>query len=157
MEPKIVAKPAFKAVGLAGRFAKDATGGIPALWERFGAQEGEIENPVGGHYLGLCLGGQDDDFTYVAAREVADLKSVPEGLTGYEVEGQTYAVFTVSLTKAEPIGKQMGRAYKYIWDSWLPASDYDFAEAPDFEYYDERFDPAAMTGEVDIYIPVRKA
>lgn len=157
MEPRIVTKPAFKAVGLAGQFAADATDGIPALWERFGAYDGEIENPLGSHYLGLCFGGQDDDLTYVAAREVTDLEKLPDGLVGHEVEAQTYAVFTIGLTEDEPIGKQMGRAHRHIWDNWLPSSDYAFAEAPDFEHYDERFDPATKTGEIDIYIPVRKA
>lgn len=112
---------------------------------------------MGSHYLGLCFGGQDDDLTYVAAREVTDLEKLPDGLVGHEVEAQTYAVFTIGLTEDEPIGKQMGRAHRHIWDNWLPSSDYAFAEAPDFEHYDERFDPATKTGEIDIYIPVRKA
>jgi len=157
MEPRIVTKPAFKAVGLAEEFALNKTEGVSALWQRFAERFQEIRTPVGEHCLGLCLGGQDDGFTYVAALEVADLDELPQGMVGHRVAGQTYAVFTVKLSKEEPVGTQMTRAYRQIWNNWLPKSGHIFAEAPDFELYDDRFDPATETGEVDIYIPVCEA
>ena len=37
---------------------------------------------------------------------------------------------------------------------WLPASRYRHVRAPDFEWYDERWDPRTGEGEIDIYVPV---
>lgn len=156
LEPQIVEKPAFKIVGLAGEFSQDTNDRIPALWTAFRERHGEIESAVAGHYFGLCIGVEDDRFTYVAAVETRDLDKVPEGLCGLEIAEQTYAVFTVPLAGKEPIGREIGRANRFIWKTWLPQSGYDFARAPDFEYYDERFDPKTLSGEIDLYVPIRK-
>ena len=157
LEPQIVEKPAFKVIGLSGSFNQQTNDQIPGLWRTFRERHGEIESALEGHYFGLCIGVEDDSFTYVAAVEARDLDKVPEGLCGLEVAEQTYAVFTVPLAGKEPIGREIGRANRFIWNTWLPQSGYVFARAPDFEYYDERFDPRTLSGEIDLYIPVRKA
>jgi AraC family transcriptional regulator len=43
---------------------------------------------------------------------------------------------------------------KQVWGRWLPASRYRHVPAPDFEWYDERWDPETGEGEIDIYVPV---
>ncbi len=158
MEPKIVKKPMFKAVGMAKEFSQDSSDGIPALWTAFWKRHSEIKNAVEGHCLGLCVGVEDDDaFTYAAALEVSDIVDVPKDMCAWTIAGQTYAVFSVSLTGTEPIGVELRRANRYIWNTWLPKSGYVFAKAADFEYYDERFDPKTLSGEIDLYIPLRRA
>lgn len=158
MEPRIVTKPAFKAVGLAKEFNHDTSDGISALWTAFWKRHKEVENAVNGHCLGLCVGVEDDDaFTYAAALEVTGLENVPKGMRGWTIAGQTYAVFTVPLSGKEPIGAELRRANRYIWNTWLPKSGYVFAKAADFEYYDDRFDPKTLSGEIDLYIPVHRA
>jgi predicted transcriptional regulator YdeE len=42
-----------------------------------------------------------------------------------------------------------------IWSVELPASAYERVDAPNFERYDEAFDPKTGAGEVEIWIPVR--
>lgn len=37
---------------------------------------------------------------------------------------------------------------------WLPASRYRHVRAPDFEWYDERWDPGTGEGGIDLYVPV---
>ena len=157
LEPQILEKPAFKVIGLAGSFNQETNVRIPDLWRTFRERHGEIESAVAGHYFGMCIGVEDDSFTYMAAVETQDLDKVPEGLCGLEVAAQTYAVFTVPLAGKEPIGREIGRANRFVWNTWLPQSGYVFARAPDFEYYDERFDPKTLCGEIDLYIPVRRA
>ncbi len=154
MEPKIVTIPAFKAIGLAQEFSRDTEGDIKALWQRFNGRIKEIENAVGDHSYGLCIGAGDDEFTYMAALEASSLDGIPAGMTGRDVAAQTYAVFTVKLAGEEPIHLEMGRAVRHIWNTWLPGSGYVFAKAPDFEYYDHRFDSKTLTGEVDVCIPI---
>jgi len=156
MEPNIVEKPAFKAVGLPKEFDGDTRHQIPALWSSFGARFQEIRSRIGNHFFGLCTRADGKDrFAYAAAVETADLDDLPEGMQGYELAAQNYAVFTVTLTGEEPIGLELGRANRHIRNAWLPSSGYVIAMAPDFEYYDERFDPGTLTGEIDLYVPIR--
>ena len=155
MEPRIVEKPAFHAVGMPADFNQENTEGISDLWTTFWKRHEEIANPVEGHCLGLCIGADDDNFTYAPALEVTNVGKVPEGMSAWDVGAQTYAVFTVPLAGKEPISTEIGRAHSYIWKTWLPGSAYRSAEAPDFEYYDERFDPETLSGEIDIYIPIK--
>ena len=146
----------LQAIGLSGSFNQQTNDQIPGLWRAFRERHGEIESALEGHYFGLCIGVEDDSFTYMAAVEARDLDKVPEGLCGLEVAAQTYAVFTVPLAGKEPIGREIGRANRFIWNTWLPQSGYVFARAPDFEYYDERFDPKTLCGEIDLYVPIQK-
>jgi len=41
-----------------------------------------------------------------------------------------------------------------IWNKALPESGYQLADAPDFERYDENFDPRTGMGGVEIWIPI---
>ncbi len=157
MEPQIVEKAAFKVVGLAGEFSQDTNHRIPALWTAFWKRHEEVKTAIDGHSFGLCICVDEDNFTYVAAVEAADTDDVPEGMCEVQIAAQTYAVFTVPMTGQEPIGKELGRANRFIWKTWLPLSGHTFAKAPDFEYYDDRFDSRTLSGEIDIYIPIRKA
>jgi AraC family transcriptional regulator len=43
---------------------------------------------------------------------------------------------------------------KYIFGTWLPNADVDYAGTGDFELYDSRFNPNGPSGELDIYVPV---
>lgn len=156
MEPRIETKPAFKAIGLPGEFDQGGAAGIPDLWSAFMPRIEEVRGAATDHQLGLCFGCNGDRIIYAPAVEVRNVGQVPEGMTAWTIAEQTYAVFTVTLTGKEPIGQELVRANRYIWNVWLPQSGYAFAEAPDFEYYDRRFDPETLTGEVDIYVPVRR-
>ena len=42
-----------------------------------------------------------------------------------------------------------------IWNQWLPQSGLEETDAPDFEPYDEGFDPHTGLGEVQVWIPVK--
>ncbi|WP_390627901.1 GyrI-like domain-containing protein [Bacillus litorisediminis] len=49
----------------------------------------------------------------------------------------------------------LGDTFDYIYAIWLPKSDYELAEAHDFEIYDECFlGPDHEQSEVDVYIPI---
>jgi AraC family transcriptional regulator len=41
-----------------------------------------------------------------------------------------------------------------IWNTWLPGSGHEVADAPDFERYDAVFDPRTGIGEVEIWLPL---
>src|SRR6266568_4454648 len=46
------------------------------------------------------------------------------------------------------------RTVNTIWNHWLPASGLKAADAPNFERYDENFDPLTGNGGLEIWIPV---
>jgi predicted transcriptional regulator YdeE len=60
----------------------------------------------------------------------------------------TYAVFDVNGLKDIPA------TFDHIMKEWLPASDYEYNEGPDFELYPEDFSGPADT--LQIYFPVKK-
>ena len=62
---------------------------------------------------------------------------------------QRYAVFT----HTEHVST-IRRTVNAIWNQWLPASGLKAADAPNFERYDEKFDPATGNGGLEIWVPV---
>ena len=75
-------------------------------------------------------------------RDTANSRFIPE---------QRYAVFT----HADHVAS-IRRTVNAIWNQWLPASGLKAADAPNFERYDEAFDPATGNGGFEIWIPVRE-
>ena len=64
---------------------------------------------------------------------------------------QRYAVFT----HRDHIST-IRRTVNTIWNHWLPASGLKAADAPNFERYDENFDPLTGNGGLEIWVPVRE-
>jgi AraC family transcriptional regulator len=154
MEPRIVRRPAFHVVGMAGRFTPTTASHIPVLWERFVPHMDHVPHRRGSHTLGVCVDAdpstvEQDGFTYVAGVEVERIDVVPDGLIALTVPANAYAVFT----HAGHIAR-LPDTVKQVWGRWLPASRYRHVRAPDFEWYDERWDPRTGEGEIDIYVPV---
>jgi AraC family transcriptional regulator len=85
----------------------------------------------------------------VAAVEVEQIAEVPPGMLALCIPANSYAVYTHRGHIA-----RIGDTVKSVWGEWLPASRYQHVPAPDFEFYDARFDPETGKGEVDIYVPI---
>lgn len=43
-----------------------------------------------------------------------------------------------------------------IWNNWLPESEYEVVDAPDFGLYDDGFDSVTGMGDFEIWIPIDK-
>jgi AraC family transcriptional regulator len=50
----------------------------------------------------------------------------------------------------------IGRSWMDIYETWLPRSGRELADAPSFERYGEAFDPKVAIGNVEIWIPVKR-
>jgi AraC family transcriptional regulator len=126
----------------------DAVHSIPAQWAQF-QQDGMI-SPGAITYGAVCGNNPDrQTFEYMSAIEVPDFESVPADLGRMRIQAQRYAVFTHS----GPVAK-LRQTWAEIWNEWLPASGYQTADVPDFERYDERFDPVTGQGIVEIWFPI---
>jgi predicted transcriptional regulator YdeE/DNA-binding transcriptional MerR regulator len=154
MEPKIITKPAFKAVGMS-YVGKNEGGEIPQMWGLFNQRDKEIPAVENSCAYGLCFsnpeGAAEGEFEYVAAFEVADDQNIPEGMVYREVPKYKYAVFTHH-------GKldKLGETYEYIYNTWLPQSGLEVHPSKyDMEVYDERFIPDSDDSAFDIYVAIK--
>ena len=156
MEPRILQMDMFKIVGMK-YYGENKNNEIGRLWDLFNPRVSEIKNQQGSNVrYGICYpigdSAEKGEFEYIALIEVSDLNEIPEGMVGRTIQTQTYAVFTHkgSLEK-------IAETYKYIYGTWHPKSGYELLKTPDFEYYDERFDPdTEEDSEFDIYIPIKQ-
>jgi AraC family transcriptional regulator len=126
--------------------------GIPNQWQRFHQKVGDIPDRVGEVAYGVCCNGDDSgNFDYIAGVEVSDFSDLPREFSRVRIPEQRYAVFT----HAEHISS-IRRTVHTIWNLWLPISGMKAADAPSFERYDEKFDPATGNGGLEIWVPVRE-
>jgi AraC family transcriptional regulator len=143
-------KPMF-VVGLGARYTCETSAGIPAQWQRFVPHIGHIPNQVSHVAYGVrCNADDAGNIDYICGVEVSDFSEMPPEMTRVRIPAQRYAVFAhrdhVSTIR---------RTWATIWNQWLPNSGHEVADAPDFERYDETFDPVRGTGGVEIWIPLK--
>lgn len=149
MEPEIKSRPAFTVVGMKYR-GKNEKNEVPQLWDKFVPRMKEIKHVVGPAYG--VMDNYDEksgEFDYVAGLEVDSTADILEGMVSMDVPEQAYAVFTCTLPT-------LFEAFQYVYKKWLPQSGYKRAEGPEFELYDENFNPEDETSKMYIYIPVVK-
>jgi AraC family transcriptional regulator len=142
----------FLVAGLGERYARDDMAGIPGQWQRFQQSVANIPGRIGKVAYGVCCNGDDaGNIDYIAGVEVSDFSDLPREFSRVRIPEQRYAVFTHS----DHIST-IRRTINTIWNEWLPASRLKAADAPNFERYDENFDPLTGNGGFEIWIPVRE-
>jgi AraC family transcriptional regulator len=144
------AKP-FLVAGLGERYSFETNAGIPGQWQRFNEQRHEIPDQAGRVSYGVCCNGDDSgNFDYIAGVEVSDFSDLPRKFARVRVPEARYAVFS----HREHVST-VRRTVNTIWNQWLPASGLVVADAPNFERYDEKFDPRTGNGGFEIWVPVK--
>jgi AraC family transcriptional regulator len=155
MDAKILTKQAFKIIGMS-YFGENKNKEISRLWDAFLPRMESIKNRINPPIsYGICypVEGKSNEaaFEYIAAVEVSDLIDLPEEMVGRTIPARKYAVFT----HKGSVDKIL-ETYQAVYAVWQPKSGYELLKAPDFEYYDERFNPDnPETSELDIYIPIK--
>jgi AraC family transcriptional regulator len=150
MEPKIVERVAFTVVGLKYR-GKNENNEIPQVWQALGPRTGEIASmadDTAAYGISANMDMETGEFDYIAGFEVSSAVDVPQGMVAFEVPGGKYAVFTTTLPK-------IGETFHEAYHTWLPQAGYQPAGSPEFEVYDEQFNPQDPDSEFDLYIPVK--
>jgi len=150
--PKIVKKDAFLVAGLRYE-GKNQNNEIPAVWDKFINRINELgldnTKPIVAYGVSHGIPNAEPGvFEYLSAVEVKSITNLPQGMVGWEMPAQTYAVFPVyGLT-------DLGRAYSYSLSEWLPQSkEYISVDSPVLEYYPETFDQDSI---LYIYIPIKQ-
>lgn len=149
--PRFESHGALLVAGLGERYRFETNHGIPAQWQRFIPHIGHMPGQVGMITYGVCCNSDGSgNFDYVAGVEVTSFDDLPEEFSRVRIPARRYAVFTHHHVAT------MRGAMRTIWTRWLPASGHEVADAPDFERYDERFDPATGTGAIEIWLPLAR-
>jgi AraC family transcriptional regulator len=138
--------------GLGGRYTFESSKNIPALWQRFGPHLGHVPGQVRakGVTFGVSYNMDDSGFDYMAGVEVSDFDKLPAEFARLRIAPQRYAVFT----HREHISS-MRSVIMTIWRRWLPESEYEAADAPNFERYGEEFDGRTGLGGFQLWIPIK--
>jgi AraC family transcriptional regulator len=151
LAPRIESADTILLAGLSGRYSTATSGQIPELWWKWGsAWLGRTPGQVDKRCYGVCwdFDGKGS-FDYLAGVEVGSFDEIPAELTRLTIQPHPrYAVFP----HAGPISA-INETWRWIFDIWLPTSGEKIADLPNFELYDETFDPA-VPGHVDIWIPL---
>jgi AraC family transcriptional regulator len=137
--------------GLGERYSCESSKAIPAQWQRFGPHIGHIPGQVGNAAYGVKYNPDDEgNFDYLCGVEVKDFTDLPAEFSRVRIPQQRYAVFShhVHISTIRSI-------HNTIWSRWLPQSGHEVADAPDFEFYGEDFNPDTGFGTVEIWIPVK--
>ena len=155
MQPEIVNRSAFKAVGLS-YVGKNENAEIGQMWGVFNQRFNEPKNiNKNKEAFGLCFNtvegpSRPGEFEYVACVEVADDKNVPAGMVYREVPAHKYAVFTHH-------GKldSLGETYQYIYNTGLAQAGLKpHPDKFDMEVYDEDFIPDSAESKFYIYVAI---
>lgn len=157
MEPTMKSCGPLRIAGLRQRMSRGNANAIPELWKTLHARMDEFENAIPGAAYGVCLhakNGGPGDFDYMAGLRVKEGGPLPDGMEVVTLPAREYAVFTFS-PETTDLPREFRKAYAYIFETWLPGSDFKIAQAADFEHYDQnRFSSKTLSGEIDIYLPV---
>lgn len=159
MNYRIEQKEAFRIVGKKIRTTMEEDKGlkeIPEFWGRI-HREGLLAQicplmdtePAG--VLGVCAGSWENQSAFDYYVGVATTQATPEGMVEYEVPVATWAMFEC----VGPMPQAIQQLQKRIVAEWLPASGYNYGEAPDIEIYGEG-DQGSPNYKSWVWMPVVK-
>lgn len=160
-DPEIIENEAKQLVGISlhTSLADDKT---ELLWKRFMKQKKEISNAVSDDLFsvqvydeGFIAGQFNSQSVYEkwAAVEVEDYSEIKNDLKGLKLPGGLYAVFTHKGTS-----KEFAETAKFIFEEWIPASEYSLDNRPHFEVLGKEYKgPDNPESQEKIWIPIKKA
>lgn len=127
------------------------------LWQTFMPRRKEIQHRLSQDlfsmqvYNGVFSYNPNALFEKWAAVEVSDIAQNIEGMETYHLQGGMYAIFLHKGT-AEIAARQ---TFEYIFNEWLPLSNYMLDERPHFEILGEKYKRNDENSEEEIWIPIK--
>ncbi|MGE9311819.1 GyrI-like domain-containing protein [Niabella sp. CJ426] len=129
---------------------------IGELWQSFVPRHKEIANNLTGDLISLVIYGPKhfidfqptNQFERWAAVEVANFESVPAGMETFILQGGLYAVFAYKGLNTD------NSIFQYIFETWLPGSNYTLSNRPHFEVLGDKYQNNDPMSEEEIWIPI---
>jgi AraC family transcriptional regulator len=157
MQPRIENLKEKKLVGnqLTMSLANNKTG---ELWKSFMPRRREITNNLTNDLISMQVYKPThfvdfkptNEFEKWAVVEVTDFESVPNDMETFTLTGGLYAVFNYKGSSTD------SSIFQYIFNTWLPNSDYLLDDRPHFEILGEKYKNADPNSEEEIWIPIQK-
>jgi len=128
------------------------------LWRSFMPRLKEIPKRIGSELYSLEIYYDEffksfhpaNEFEKWAAVEVKNFESVPAEMQSLVVPNGVYAVFIYKGPASEGV-----KAYNFIFQNWLPNSNYLLDNRPHFAVMEEKYRPNDPSSEEEIWIPVQ--
>lgn len=148
--PEIAEHPERSIVAIARDFTMETRGDIPALWQALWNREFQVENAVEGAAYGVSFDQTPDGaFRYGVGFESRAPQDLPDGACVITLSAGTYAVFR----KRAPI-TELPPLFDAIYNTWLPASDWQMRPGAVFERYPDDPEPVPGAMLFEIWVPV---
>jgi AraC family transcriptional regulator len=136
-------------------FADNKTG---ELWRGFMPRLKEIQNKIGSELYSMQIYNHsffenfnpNAEFEKWATVEVKDFDTVPEEMECFVLKSGLYAVFLFRGTV-----NAAAEAFRYIFETWLPNSEYVLDDRPHFELLGEKYKNGDPNSEEEIWIPIK--
>jgi len=90
-----------------------------------------------------------NEFEKWATVEVTNFESVPADMEAFSLPGGLYAVFDYKGPGNDP------GIFQYIFETWLPDSDYSLDARPHFEVLGDKYKNIDPASEEEIWIPIK--
>lgn len=118
----------------------------------------EITNGVAGDLISVAVYKSGhfakfkpvNEFERWATVKVSDFNKVPDGMETFVLPGGLYAVFDYKGLNTD------SSIYQYIFNTWLPGSDYELDNRQHFEVLSGKYRNDDPTSEEEIWIPIKK-
>jgi AraC family transcriptional regulator len=131
---------------------------IAELWGTFGPRRIEIKNNVNSELVSLAVYPSDYFVSFSPSRnfqrwalvEVTDFDTIPNQMESFDLPSGLYAVFHYQGLNTD------SSIFQYIYNVWLPQSEYRLDDRPHFEILGEKYKNNDPLSEEDIWIPIRK-
>ena len=128
------------------------------LWRRFMQERKVIQNNIGTNLYSLQVYDHlyfnpfnpDKEFEKWALIEVTDFNKVPDGMETFQLNGGLYAVFI-----QHGAANTGHKTFRYIFETWLPDSEYTLDNRPHFEILGEKYKNDDPDSEEEIWIPIK--
>ncbi len=156
IQPKIKILPQKKLIGK--RLTMSLTDNKTfQLWHSFMPRRKEITNSMASDLFSmqvygspLKLGDLNQTFEKWAAMEVSDFENIPNEMDTFILEGGLYAVFHYKGLSTD------NKIFIYIFETWLPNSNYLLDERPHFEILGDKYKNGNPNSEEEIWIPIKE-
>jgi len=154
--PTYMDKKEFQIIGIEDIGTRESRNTAP-IWAKFQDMINDVPKRDRSHALGISMTNEEmfekGENRYIVANEIEVINKIPKGMIVEKIPAQKYAVFI-------HIGKlnNISLTYRYIYGDWLPNNTrYERVPfAPEFEWYDQRFNLNSEDSELDLYIPIQE-
>lgn len=156
MQPRIENLPTKNLIGLRVEMSLSENK-TSQLWQSFMPRRNEISNTVNQCLYSLQVYSDnyhrvfnpETEFEKWALIEVEELCEIPKGMEPFKIEAGSYAVFDYKGSSTDL------SIYQYIFQTWLPSSEYVLDARPHFELLGANYKNNDPASEEEIWIPIK--